>query len=177
MEVIIKSNNIAEHLELLRKINSDAIFATEPICDPLQPIDVAIQYLNDAPPLSKDCGNSGYDLMANIDSPITIEPGKRLKIPCGISIAMPNFLGAEVRGRSGLTLKGIDCPTGTIDPNYRGEVCAVLVNNSGEVYVVNRLDRIAQLVFSIVVSPNINRTEALPPSNRGSNGFGSSGIN
>jgi len=144
---------------------------------PIQPITVAIQYLNDTPPLSKDSGNSGYDLRANIDSPITIAPGKRCKIPCGIAISMPEYLGAEVKGRSGLTLKEIDCPTGTIDPNYRGEVCAVLVNNSETDYVVNKGDRIAQLVFSFVVSPNINRTDALPPTDRGSNGFGSSGIN
>jgi dUTP pyrophosphatase len=125
-------------------------------------------------------GASGYDLHAATSrEEIHVQPGQRWKVPTGIHLAMPDTMEAQVRGRSGLALNhGVVAAPGTIDSDYRGEICVILLNLGRDVFVVRQGDRIAQLVFAPVVHPNFEAAPAagdLPVSMRGAGGFGSSG--
>jgi dUTP pyrophosphatase len=100
-------------------------------------------------------------------------------IPAGIAIALPAGLEAQVRPRSGLALRhGITVlnSPGTIDADYRGEVCVVLVNLGQGAFTVSRGDRIAQMVVAPVSRVAWSETAALPDSERGAGGFGSTGF-
>ena len=95
--------------------------------------------------------SAGMDLRANIDEPITIGSLERAMVPTGIYIALPEGYEAQIRPRSGLAAKKgvtvLNTP-GTIDADYRGEVCVILVNLSAEDFVVEKGERIAQLVLA-----------------------------
>jgi dUTP pyrophosphatase len=125
-------------------------------------------------------GSAGMDLYANVNDHIIIPPGERALIPTGIAIQLPNDLEAQVRPRSGLALKqGITVlnTPGTVDADYRGEIGVLLINHEpGGFFVVNRGDRIAQLVISPVKRIDWVVVEELPASERGEGGFGSTGI-
>jgi len=130
-------------------------------------------------PEAMTAGASGFDLRAAVKEPVTLYPGERALIPTGIAIAMPEGLEAQVRPRSGLALKhGITClnSPGTIDADYRGEISVILINLGYESFTVNRGDRIAQLVFQTVPRVTLVEVEELPESERGSGGFGSTGV-
>ena len=91
--------------------------------------------------------SAGMDLRANLDAPITLEPLARVLVPTGLFMALPAGYEAQVRPRSGLAIKkGITVlnTPGTIDADYRGEVCVILVNLSAEPFVINDGERIAQ---------------------------------
>ncbi|MFK7895188.1 MAG: dUTP diphosphatase [Myxococcota bacterium] len=136
-------------------------------------------------------GAAGLDLRAAIDSgaaddaaaagavsPITISPGERCLIPTGWRIALPNGFEAQVRPRSGLALRhGILIPNspGTIDADYRGEISVILMNAGSEDFVVERGDRVAQLVIAPVVRPEWVEVESLDETERGEGGFGHTG--
>ena len=132
-------------------------------------------------PEYKTTGSSGVDICAYIDSEtdIIINPGEHKLIKTGFSIAMPNYLEAQVRPRSGLALKfGITIPNtpGTIDSDYRGEVGVILRNEGRETFIVKNGDRIAQLVFVPVVKAEFIEVEELSETVRGEGGFGSTGV-
>lgn len=123
--------------------------------------------------------SAGMDLVAAIDDDIILKPLERKAVPTGISIALPEGYEAQVRPRSGLALKnGISIPNapGTIDADYRGEICAILINLSQENFTITRGMRIAQMIITQHNRINWNIVEELPTSERGTGGFGSTGI-
>ena len=121
---------------------------------------------------------AGVDLSASIETSIKIHPWEREIIPCGISIAMPKGLEAQIRPRSGLAFKhGITIlnTPGTIDSDYRGEIKVVLINLSKDEFTIRPKDRIAQMVFTNVIQVKFKEVENLDQTNRGDGGFGSTG--
>jgi len=123
--------------------------------------------------------SAGLDLTASLDAPVVIEPGERKLVPTGLAIALPRGFEGQVRPRSGLALKhGVTClnAPGTIDADYRGELQVLLVNLSGEPFVISRGDRIAQLVIAPVSQATLTEVDALDGTERGAGGFGSTAI-
>lgn len=121
---------------------------------------------------------SGMDVEADLDSPVTLDPGEIKLIPTGFSLAIPSGYEVQVRPRSGLAIKkGITIINGpgTIDADYRGEVRIGLVNLGSEPFTVRRGDRIAQLVLSPVYRAELELVDALDRTKRGSGGFGHTG--
>ena len=122
--------------------------------------------------------SAGMDLRANIELPITLKTLERKIIPTGLSIALPEGYEAQVRPRSGLAAKhGISVlnSPGTIDADYRGDIGVIMVNLSLEDFIIAPQDRIAQLVIAQFTKVEWQIVEALPGSERGSGGFGSTG--
>lgn len=131
-------------------------------------------------PEYKTDGASGMDLSAAIEKPVTLKSLERKLIPTGIKIEIPNGYEAQVRARSGLSIKhGITLinAIGTIDADYRGEVCVPVVNLSTEEYTIQPQERIAQMVICKVEKAVITVTEELCETERGCGGFGSTGKN
>lgn len=131
-------------------------------------------------PEYKTDGASGMDLSAAIEKPVTLKSLERKLIPTGIKIEIPNGYEAQVRARSGLSIKhGITLinAIGTIDADYRGEVCVPVVNLSTEEYTIQPQERIAQMVICKVEKADITVTEELCETERGCGGFGSTGKN
>ena len=122
---------------------------------------------------------AGFDLYANIKYNVILKKGEPQLVPTGISIALPFGYEAQVRPRSGLALKHgvtvLNSP-GTVDADYRGEIGAVLINHSDYDYVVKRGDRIAQLVIAKVEMAEFEEVNELPESERGTGGYGSTGL-
>jgi dUTP pyrophosphatase len=122
-------------------------------------------------------GDAGADLVTRVD--VTIEPGQRVLVPTGISIALPKGYVALVHPRSGLAIKhGISLVNtpGTVDAAYRGELACILINLDTENSVsFKKGDRIAQLVIQEVEEAEFIEVESLPGSDRGAGGFGSTG--
>jgi len=129
-------------------------------------------------PAYATAGAAGMDLLAAVEAPVTIEPGRRALIPTGIAIALPPGYELQIRPRSGLVLHHgvtvLNSP-GTIDPNYRGEVHVILVNLGKESFEVKRGASIAQLVFAPMVQVSIHEVVGLDDTTRGIRGFGSTG--
>lgn len=125
-------------------------------------------------------GSAGMDLSACIDEPIVIKKGEIAFIPTGIAISLPsNDYVAYIYARSGLACKkGITLANcvGVIDSDYRGEIKCALINLGTEDFTVNFGDRIAQLVIAPVCIADINITEDLDETSRGTGGFGSTGV-
>jgi len=121
---------------------------------------------------------SGFDLRAAVDGSVELAPGQRLLIPSGIAIALPPGYEAQVRPRSGLALRHgltlLNSP-GTVDSDYRGEICVVLVNLGQDPVRIERGDRIAQLVVQQVPGVVLREVGALPGTERGAGGFGHTG--
>ncbi len=131
-------------------------------------------------PEYKTDGASGMDLSAAIEEPVTLKSLERKLIPTGIKIEIPNGYEAQVRARSGLSIRhGITLinAIGTIDADYRGEVCVPVVNLSAEEYTIQPQERIAQMVICKVEKADITVTEELCETERGCGGFGSTGKN
>ncbi|MFY9630354.1 MAG: dUTP diphosphatase [Candidatus Cybelea sp.] len=121
---------------------------------------------------------AGADLCAAIGDQLTLLPGARALVPTGFSIALPPGYEAQVRPRSGLAIQsGVTClnSPGTIDADYRGEVRVVLANLGTKPVLINRGDRIAQMIVAPVSRAEFEVVEELPPSPRGEGGFGSTG--
>ena len=123
--------------------------------------------------------SAGMDLRANLDEPITLRPLERRLIPTGLHIALPEGYEAQVRPRSGLALKHgltvLNTP-GTIDADYRGEIGVVLINLSQEDFVVNDGERIAQMVISRHELGDFVVVEELDETERGTGGYGHTGV-
>jgi dUTP pyrophosphatase len=121
---------------------------------------------------------SGFDLYAAVTEPLTLNPGERCLVPTGFAIAMPAGLEAQIRPRSGLAFKhgitALNSP-GTIDADYRGEIKVLLINHGNEVFIIQRNERISQMVFQIVPQIQLDEVEELSDTVRGSGGFGHTG--
>ncbi len=133
----------------------------------------------DGLPAYQTDGSAGMDLSADVDGEIVIPPMGRAKIPTGIALSMPPGIEGQVRPRSGLAIRhGVTClnSPGTIDPDYRGEVCVILANFGEEPFPVRRGDRIAQIVFSRTVRARLEVVSDLDGTPRGAGGFGHTGI-
>ncbi len=118
------------------------------------------------------------DLRAVIDAPLAVDPGATVLVPCGFRIAIPPGYEGQVRPRSGLAAKhgiGVLNAPGTIDADYRGELKVILTNFGSSVFIINRGDRIAQLVVAPVVTARLVETADLDDTTRGSGGFGHTG--
>jgi dUTP pyrophosphatase len=124
--------------------------------------------------------SAGVDLMAAINEDIVLKPGERKLIPTGIAIALPNGFEAQVRPRSGLSLKNgitvLNTP-GTIDADYRGEIGVILINLGQENFTISRGMRIAQMVFAHYATVEFKQVNELGATARGEGGFGSTGVN
>ena len=125
-------------------------------------------------------GSAGMDLKASIEEALVIKPGQIVKIPTGIAIQMQsNLVGGFVFPRSGLSSKHgislINC-VGVVDSDYTGEIICPVVNHSDIDFTVNPGDRIAQLVFMPVCNASLVEVEELQETERGSGGFGSTGM-
>ena len=128
-------------------------------------------------PEYKTKGSAGADCFARIKKDIIIEPGKSSTIPLGFAVEIPDGYEMQIRGRSGLASKSdIEGFTGTIDSDYRGEVNAILFNRSDKDFIVKNGDRIAQAIIAPVIKAEWSLTEKLSETERGSGGFGSTGV-
>ena len=129
-------------------------------------------------PSYKTNGASGMDLMAFIEKPINLEPGKSCLIPTGLSLAFPEEYEIQIRPRSGLAAKNnitvLNTP-GTIDSDYRGELKIILFNHGNENFLINNNDRVAQMILTPIIKMELHETEELPETVRGEGGFGSTG--
>ena len=124
-------------------------------------------------------GSAGLDLFASIEQSVKIEPGKFKSIPTGIMVAIPEGYEAQIRPRRGLASKyGITVlnSPGTIDSDYRGEINIILINLGDNDFIIKRGDRVAQFVINKVQQAKLIVVDYLPDSNRGINGFGSTGV-
>jgi len=129
-------------------------------------------------PSYKTKGASGMDLMAYVEKPISLEPGRSCLVPTGLSVAFPKEYEIQIRPRSGLAAKkniSILNTPGTIDSDYRGELKIILFNHGNENFIINKNDRVAQMVLTPIVKMELEETNELPESIRGSGGFGSTG--
>jgi dUTP pyrophosphatase len=121
---------------------------------------------------------AGCDLYAAIPADVALEPGARALIPAGFSMALPRGYEAQIRPRSGLAIKhGVTClnSPGTVDADYRGPVCVILINLGQETFVVRRGDRIAQMVIARVEHARFEPSAVLSGTTRNTGGFGSTG--
>ena len=123
--------------------------------------------------------SAGMDVRANLQSPVTLQPLERRLIPTGLFIELPEGYECQIRPRSGLALKKgiavLNSP-GTIDADYRGEICVILVNLSAEPFVVNHGERICQMVVARHSTVEWEIADNLSESERSSGGFGHTGI-
>ncbi len=123
--------------------------------------------------------SAGMDLRANLDEPIVLNPLQRALVPTGLYMALPDGYEAQVRPRSGLAIKkGITVlnSPGTIDADYRGEVCVILVNLSNEPFTVTDGERIAQMVIARHEQVEWSEVDILDETERGAGGFGHTGV-
>lgn len=123
-------------------------------------------------------GSAGFDFKANIDIPIRLDPMQRILIPTGLYMAIPEGYELQVRPRSGLAIKhGITVlnSPGTVDSDYRGEICIILINLSDTPFLIEPGMRIAQGVIGSYVKADWIEVETLDDTTRGGGGFGSTG--
>lgn len=130
-------------------------------------------------PAYQTAGAAGMDLLAAVAQSVTLEPGRRLLVPTGLTVAIPVGFEGQVRPRSGLALKHgvtvLNAP-GTIDADYRGEIGVLLVHFGESPLVIRRGDRIAQLVLAPVWRGEWRAEDNLEHSSRGAGGFGHTGF-
>jgi len=124
---------------------------------------------------------AGADLRAAVeaDAPMTLSPGARALVPTGLAMALPAGYEAQIRPRSGLAYKHgvtvLNSP-GTIDADYRGEVKVLLINHGDTDFVINRGERIAQMVIAPITQADFTAVDTLSETARGAGGFGSTGV-
>ena len=123
--------------------------------------------------------SAGMDIRANLDEPITLQPGERRLIPTGLFIALPEGYEAQIRPRSGLAIKkGITVlnSPGTIDADYRGEIGIIIINHSDEAFVIEDGERVGQMVVARYNRVEWTETDSLDETERGAGGFGHTGV-
>ena len=124
-------------------------------------------------------GSAGMDIFAAVNEPVEILPGAVVLVPTSLAISLEHGYECQVRSRSGLAIKhgvfALNSP-GTIDSDYRGEIKIILANFNKEPFIINRGDRIAQLIVARYEKIDWEIVDALPDSERGEGGFGSTGI-
>ena len=125
-------------------------------------------------------GAAGMDLCAFLKEPVTLKALERKLIPTGLKMELPHGYEAQVRPRSGMSIKHgitlVNC-IGTIDEDYRGELCVPVINLSNEEFTINNGDRIAQMVISAVTKAEVQVVTELTETVRGEGGFGHTGRN
>lgn len=124
-------------------------------------------------------GSSGMDLRANLDENLILKPLDRVLVPTGLYFEFEKGYEAQVRARSGLALKkGLGLPNGigTIDSDYRGELKVILINMSREDVIIEDGDRIAQVVFMKIETPELVEVEEISNTERSDGGFGHTGL-
>ena len=136
---------------------------------------VKIKKINDGKiPEYKTNGSAGADCYSRIMW--QVHPKEIIRIPLGFAVEIPEGYEMQIRPRSGLTSRGILSQLGTIDSDYRGEVNAVIINNSDEDFMIEKYSRICQIVLEPVEKAEFEIVDNLSDTERGSNGFGSTGI-
>ena len=130
-------------------------------------------------PEYKTLGSSGMDLLSNNDTMITIKPMERTLVPTGLFLEIPLGYEGQVRARSGLSIKNgitlVNC-VGTIDSDYRGELKIPVINLGDEPFVIEKGDRIAQLIITKYETISWEEAETIEETERGIGGFGSTGV-
>ena len=122
--------------------------------------------------------SAGMDLRANLDSPVAMKPLERVLVPTGLYIELPSGYEAQIRPRSGLAIKkGITVlnSPGTIDADYRGQICVILINFSSEDFIIENGERICQMVIARHEKAEWLSVEVLEDTERGTGGFGHTG--
>ncbi len=122
--------------------------------------------------------SAGMDLMANIENSVKLKPLERALIPTGLFIELPAGYEAQIRPRSGLAVRhGITVlnTPGTIDADYRGEICVILINLSNDIYTIKDGERISQMIISRHEKVEWDLVEVLEETVRGEGGFGHTG--
>lgn len=146
-------------------------------------IDILFQWVEGADqtlglPAYETAGAAGADLRANLDAPMTLEPGARALVPTGLRMAIPDGYEVQVRPRSGLALKHgvtlVNTP-GTIDSDYRGPVGVIMINLGDAPFEITHGMRIAQIVVAPVMQARFRAVAELDDTARGAGGFGSTG--
>ena len=148
---------------------------------PFEPVSVQVKRLNNGAglplPVYASEGAAGMDVCAA--EGLTLKVGRRHAVATGLSFAIPHGFEVQVRPRSGLALKhGITClnTPGTIDSDYRGEVKVILANLGEDDFMINKGDRIAQIVLAPVTMAAMVEVEDIDSTVRGTGGFGSTGV-
>ena len=138
-----------------------------------------LEYAKDLPLINYQTdGSSGMDLYSANISDITLGPLDRMSIPTGICMSIPLGYEAQIRPRSGLFIKnGINANFGTIDSDYRGEICVLMINLSKINFIIARGMRIAQIIFNKIQKVDLEASVELDNTIRGEKGFGSTGLN
>ncbi|MGN0211917.1 MAG: dUTP diphosphatase [Muribaculaceae bacterium] len=130
-------------------------------------------------PAYSTADSAGMDLRASLTEPVELRPMQRALIPTGIHIALPKGYECQIRPRSGLALKHgvtvLNTP-GTIDADYRGEICVILVNLSDKTFVVNDGERVCQMVVTRYDKVEWQLVDSLDDTERGEGGFGHTGV-
>jgi dUTP pyrophosphatase len=129
-------------------------------------------------PKYETAGSSGMDLAAYIEKDLIINPGNKVLVPTGFSLSVPQGFEIQIRPRSGLAVKkGITVlnTPGTIDSDYRGEIKVILINLSKDKFIIKNGERIAQMVVCPVEQVTMEEVEKLSDTDRGKDGFGSTG--
>ncbi|MDO4869619.1 MAG: dUTP diphosphatase [Bacillota bacterium] len=140
---------------------------------------IKIKSLSGKMPSYETSGSSGMDISAYLQEPIVISPGQRQLIPTGLFMEIEDGYEVQIRARSGLALKHGICLAngiGTIDSDYRGEVGVILLNAGDEDFTVHNGDRIAQMVVLQYAKAEVIPADELSDTQRGSGGFGHTGV-
>ena len=130
-------------------------------------------------PVYATSGSAGMDLSAALETPVYIKPMERFAVPTGLIFELPEGYEAQIRARSGLSIKHGLCLAngiGTIDSDFRGEVKVLIINLGDKTYTINPGDRIAQAVINPIAKADIDIVSAVNQTNRSSGGFGSTGF-
>ncbi|MGF6375589.1 dUTP pyrophosphatase [Clostridiales Family XIII bacterium PM5-7] len=130
-------------------------------------------------PQYETAGSAGFDIAAYLDAPVILKPGQRQLVPTGLFFELPTGYEAQVRARSGLSIKhgiGLVNGIGTVDSDYRGELKVPLINWGDEPFTINDGDRIAQVVISKVEQVQLELSDVVNDTERGSGGFGHTGV-
>ncbi|MFN1834289.1 dUTP diphosphatase [Balneola sp. MJW-20] len=139
-----------------------------------------LDHAKDLPlPSYESASAAGMDIRAALTERLVIRPGERVLVPTGLKMALPHGYEAQIRPRSGLAIRNgitmLNTP-GTIDADYRGEVKVIAINHGEKEFAVEHGDRIAQMVIAPVVQFEVQEAEDLEDTERGSGGFGSTGV-
>ena len=182
-ETSIEDDKMLAHLGVDSKMLKD--LEDETVKSAMEGVKPVIKYQNNSTNIDlsyKYLDDSGMDLRANLEEPMTIKSLERALVPTGIHFELPESLEIQVRPRSGLAIKSgitvLNTP-GTVDRGYNGEIKIILMNLSKDDFVINHGDRIAQAVVSPVISgrwARLVKVNNLTETQRGDGGFGSTGI-
>jgi dUTP pyrophosphatase len=145
----------------------------------MPPINIKIKNESGHPlPAYATADAAGMDIMANLPTPLVLQPMQRSLIPTGLFIELPQNFEAQIRPRSGLAIKnGITClnTPGTIDADYRGEIKVILINLSNEPHTIQNGDRIAQMIVAPVTQAVWQEVTSISATQRNAGGFGHTG--